>query len=430
MLKDAISRQKEERDNIEKAGYIPRRALVAESQRRTSNLVKVIVGPRRAGKSVFATMLLKGKDYAYLNFDNEELVQAGYSELLAALSEVYGQPDYYFFDEIQNRPKWEYLVNELHRNGKQVVVTGSNAHLLSNELATALTGRHWPIQLFPFDFSEYLSAKGLGFVQPSNASDLAQNILNPLSQYLLDGGYPEVVTGVAEGRPYLSVLFDSIIFKDIIARYRMRFPGKIKDAAEYLLDNFTLPFSFRRAAVKLALGSQNTAAKYFGYLEQSYVFFFLEKYSHKNHLRKTNSKKAYVVDNGFINARGVQVTPNQGRLLENLVFVELVRRGHRPNLDLFYYQTDKNHEVDFIIKQDLAFTELIQVAYDPEQGAWQREEKALSEASRELVCDQLTVITWNYVKEKIVDGKKIIYVPLWQWLLGGMASSSPISTQS
>ena len=161
MLKATVSKQQQDKDRLLARPYVSRTKEQDAQKLISSDLIKVILGPRRAGKSVFALMLLKGKEFAYFNFDDESLPEEGVDldELMTELKLAYGDTKYILFDEIQNLPKWELFVNRLHRAGYNLVLTGSNASLLSKELATHLTGRHIPIEILPFDFREVLRAK-------------------------------------------------------------------------------------------------------------------------------------------------------------------------------------------------------------------------------------------------------------------------------
>ena len=153
-------------------------------------------------------------------------------------------------------------------------------------------------------------------------------------------------------------------------------------------------------------------------MEESYLIFILNRYSHKTGVRLSAPKKAYVVDNGYISAKAVQFSPNDGRLLENLVFTELIKKGLKPNLDLFYYKTRNNKEVDFITRQGINVVSLIQVSFQPDNSETQnREIKALLEASQELKCENLIILTWDFEAIKEIQKKQIKFVPLYKWLL-------------
>ena len=189
MLKNAIIQQKLEKERFLSRTYIPREKLGAFKQALSSDLIKVITGPRRAGKSVFAFLLLKGEDFAYVNFDDEALLKPdNYDAIFAALLEVYPESKYFLFDEIQNLDKWEVFVSKLHRRGYNLVLTGSNARLLSSELATALTGRYVAVEILPFSFKEFLLARGYQLARTQASPEAKAEVLGFLEEYLRQGG--------------------------------------------------------------------------------------------------------------------------------------------------------------------------------------------------------------------------------------------------
>lgn len=421
MLKSTVFKQKEDRDRLLSMSYIERNKEKGMEKWLDSNLIKVILGPRRAGKSVFALMLLKEKNFAYFNFDDESLPgqnKIDLDELMVELKLAYGDTKYILFDEIQNLPKWELFVNRLHRGGHNIVLTGSNASLLSKELATHLTGRHIPIEILPFDFSEILKVKDYTFSSLDIlVPDKKAKLLTILTDYMTNGGYPEVVIQGVEPRGYLDVLFDAVLFKDVIKRHKVRFAENIDSLGSYLINNFSTQYSSQKLAVALEFKSEVTLESYIGYLNEAYLIFLLKRYSTKETLRQRSPKKTYVVDNGFITAKAVQHSPNTGKLMENLVFIELVKRGKQPNRDLFYYKTRNDRDIDFICKEGYKVTELIQVCYDLSNiDTEEREIKALVEAAGELEVTVLTLITWG--EEKVIQkGEMTIQcIPLWKWL--------------
>ncbi len=421
MLKWTVSKQIGDRNRLLDLPYIQRSKEKDMAKWLSSDLIKVILGPRRAGKSVFALMLLKSKDFAYFNFDDESLPgqnKIDLDELMVELKLAYGDTKYLLFDEIQNLSKWELFVNRLHRGGYNIVLTGSNASLLSKELATHLTGRHIPIEILPFDFSEILKAKEYVF-SPDDVlvPDKKAKLLTLLTGYMTNGGYPEVVTKGVEPRGYLDVLFDAVLFKDVIKRHKVRFSEQIDNLGSYLINNVSAQYGTHKLATVLQFKSEITLENYIAYLNEAYLTFSLKRYSTKEILRQRAPKKTYVVDNGFITAKAVQHSPNTGKLMENLVFIELVKRGKQPNRELFYYKTRNDREIDFICKEGYKVTELIQVCYDLSNiDTEEREVKALIEAAGELEVDTLTLITWG--EEKVIQkGKMTIQcIPLWKWI--------------
>lgn len=421
MLKDIVSRQKRQKEQLLTLTYIDRAKEPFARKWLDSDLIKVILGPRRSGKSVFSLVLLKDRPFMYFNFDDEVLSSAGgitTNELMKELHATYGQIKTILFDEIQNLPSWELFVNRLHREGYNLVLTGSNAHLLSKELATHLTGRHMPIEILPFNFSEFLRAKKFQ-INPEYASLPEQRgaLLNLMDEYLINGGFPEVVVSNLDSKDYLEVLFDASLFKDVVKRHKVKFSTQIGNLGAHLLNNFTNLYTVRKLLKILNLKSATTTEKYIDYLEEAYLLFSLLRYSPKSMERIKSPRKIYAVDNGFVTAKTIQYSPNKGKLMENLVFTELVKRGVKPNKDLFYYKTRNNREVDFVIKKGFKIVELIQVCYDvSSQEAEEREVKALIEASEELKVKKLTVLTWDQKHEVKKNGHTINFKPLWEWL--------------
>lgn len=420
MIKEILIKQKKEMEVLLQKPYIERNKTAEAKKQIKSDLVKVIIGSRRAGKSVFAAHLFKDKSPAYVNFDEENLVRLNnYDELIKELHEIYGENKYLFFDEIQNLPNWELFINRLHRQGYNILLTGSNAKLLSKELATSLTGRHIPIEIFPFSFKEFLKTKKFIFIKEEMVlPEIKGRLLNHFENYLKNGGFPELVVKNLEPKGYLDTLLDSLIFKDIVKRHKLRLSEKIYDLQIYLLNNFASEFSFRKLANQLGFNSITTVEKYLCYLEEAYLIYILSRYSHKAGERLSAPKKVYLIDNGYIEAKAIQTSPNNGRLLENLVFIELLKMNYKPNRDLFYYKTRNNKEVDFILRKGLKVETLIQVVYRlDEQGVREREIKALIEASEELKCDNLIILTWDYEDEIKQQDKKIKFIPTWKWIM-------------
>jgi hypothetical protein len=420
MNKEILIKQKKELEYLLEKPYISRQKTAEAKPFLDNDLIKVVIGPRRAGKSIFAVHLFKDQMPAYVNFDDESLVKLeNYDELIKELHSLYGQNKYLLFDEIQNLPNWELFINRLHREGYNILLTGSNAKLLSQELATSLTGRHVPIEILPFSFKEYLKAREFEYVEAEMVIPEKKGLLlNLLTDYLINGGFPELVMKNLEPRGYLDTLLDSLIFKDIVKRHKLRLSEKIYDLEIYFLNNFSTEFSYRKLCSILGFKSIMTLEKFIGYLEEAYLVYALSRYSHKAGERLNSPKKAYLVDNGYISAKAVQYSPNNGRLMENLVFSELLKKGYQPNHNLFYYKTRNSKEVDFILKEGLKIKTLIQVSYNlsgPETE--DREIKALIEAGDELQCADLLILTWDYEKMIEVRGKKIMFVPLWKWLI-------------
>lgn len=421
-LIDTITAQKEILKKALKENYVPRTVFSRAEEFAKTSLIKVILGPRRAGKSTLSLLLLKDKPFAFLNMDDEQLSsvlkKTKTAELLDTMFAVYGKTEIILFDEIQNLEGWELFANKLHRSGYNLFLTGSNANLLSKELATHLTGRHFPIEVLPFDFKEYLSAKKFNFAPDAPIVEKGE-LLNHLKEYMTNGGYPEVVVNGFNAASYLSTLYDATIFKDVISRHKAGLPQKkITDLGSHAINNVTNEFSYNSLRSVIDVKRVETVQKYLGFLEESYILFILNRFSYSDKKRIKSPKKFYVVDNGFILAKGIRISSDYGKLMENLVFAELLKRGLRPNLDFFYYKTKNDREVDFVVKKSAKVDSLIQVSYSIEnEKAEKRELSALIEASKELGCNDLILITWDREELKNTKGMEIKYIPLWKWLL-------------
>lgn len=420
MLKEIVFQHKAEKEKFLSNSYIPREQMPFAQKFLDTSLIKVVVGPRRAGKSVFCFLLLKDKNFAYLNFDDEELLKVkNYDELIKAIYEVYPNAEYFLFDEIQNLDKWELFVNKLQRRNYNLVLTGSNAKLLEKELSSVLTGRYISIEILPFSFREFLKAKNIVVDEEKIAlPETKGKILTYLNEYLTTGGFPEVVVKNLDPKVYLETLFDAILFKDVVKRYKVKFSQQISSLATYLISNFCSEFSFTKLRNILGFRSTNTVEKYLGFLEEAYLIFKLDRFSYKLKEQLKTPKKIYVVDNGFVVAKSFQFSKNIGRLIENFVFCELLRKNYNLNRDLFYYKTANGLEVDFVLRRNTKVEKIIQVCYDiTDTKAKERELKAIVKASEELNCNNLEVISWDYSGEERFKNKKIKFITLLEWFI-------------
>ena len=418
MLVNILEQHKQELEVLQSKPYFERTLPQHKDELLSSTLIKLITGPRRAGKSVFSLLLLKTKTFAYVNFDDDSLLKAySYEALIQSIHQVYPDFQYLFLDEIQNLPKWELTVNKLHRRGYNIILTGSNARLLSREMGSSLTGRYMPIELLPFSFKEYLQAIAPGYVPfRTNLPESTGREMAMLDQYLTEGGYPESISNRAIAHGYLSILFDSVILKDVVKRFHVRYAQQIYDLAGYFLNNYTNPFTFSGLRQILEFNSVATVQKFAGYLEEPYLFFFLPRFSNKLKEQQKAARNVYVVDNGFISARSRELSPNRGRLLENMVFIELIRRGYRPGIDLFYFKTRNDREVDFICRREAVTESVIQVCYDiSEPKTLDREISALKEAGNELHAKEMILLTWQ--SEEPINNEALQIIPVGKWLM-------------
>lgn len=419
-MKKIIVQQRAERDLLASKPYQLRAVPDNSEDLVESGLIKLITGPRRAGKSVFALQLLEGKNYAYLNFDDNALLSRfSEDEVMKALAEIYPGYRYLLLDEIQNLEGWDTWVTKLYRRGVNLVITGSNARLLSSEMGTLLTGRYVEMFILPFSMGEMLAFTdmNLSLLSPTQEADLDL----AMEDYLKNGGYPEIIKSRAIEQTYLATLFDSIILKDVAQRHKIRKTAELYDLADYLMSNYCNLISFNGISEDLGLGSVTTVKKFCQYLEEPYLFWFLPRFNRKLKEMKKADRKVYVVDTGFVSARSLELSANSGRQLENMVFIELVRRGYSlSRKELFYYRTNSGKEIDFVIKKGTSVNELIQVSYDISRPKTrQRELDALVIAADELKCGNLTLITWDTDESVTHKGKNITIVSSRHWFLNG-----------
>ncbi len=417
-IRDTLLTQKKELEQFSKRRYIARRVNLSELGK---DIIKVIIGPRRAGKSFFTIHELKKLDnFGYANFDDEHLVEIkNYNDIIETINSLYNDPKLLFLDEIQNLPRWELFVNRLHRQGYNLVLTGSNSNMLSSELATHLTGRHISTIVFPFSFKEYLSYFG----DEGDLTTLTTSVIKiKLHDYLHAGGYPEPLVKDIDYNEYLRTLHDSIIYKDIVKRHNIKSAKPMADLSRYLVSNSGSFLSYRNLTNLTGLKSTHTIAKYLDYFEEAFLFFRLNAFSFKYKEQVKSNKKIYTIDNGMIGSKAFSFTPNVGVLYENMVAVELKQRELKGELEFYYYKNPQGYEIDFVVKEGLEITQLIQVCYNiDDENTKTREVRALLHAYRDLKCEHLTVITSDYDNTETVEwyGIKgnVRFIPLWKWLL-------------
>ncbi|MBS3136521.1 ATP-binding protein [Candidatus Woesearchaeota archaeon] len=412
MIRDILLGQKRELDAQKGQLYIKRESEIKSLQK---NIIKVVTGPRRAGKSFFIMNSMKD-NFGYANFDDEYLTQEiNYDEIVAAIDNIYSNPKLFFFDEIQNLPRWELFVNRLQRQGRNIILTGSNSNLLSSELATHLTGRHLETVIYPLSFREIVG----------DATDqTAAEIKGKFEKYLRDGGYPEPFVKNIDIGGYLKTLFESTLYKDAIKRYKIRKPRELEAVADFLISNTATQVSYNQIARSLGVKSVETIKKYCRILEESMLFFSIKKFSYKIKEQEIEARKIYCIDNGLIKAKAFSLTQNIGKLYENITAIELKRREYSAGTKIFYWKNPQtNEEVDFVVKKENRITDIIQVCCSLQnKKTEEREIRALLNASKELKCTNLILLNSSEEKSERKEwfGTKgnITYRPLWKWLLG------------
>lgn len=411
-----VAEQKEEFLSEDFASFCPR-----EEERQIdlkSHLAQVVIGVRRSGKSTMCRKVLREANVkaVYVNFDDERLAKTQTSDLnniLEALYIVYGDFQYLFLDEVQNIEGWPLFVNRLLRQKMHLIVTGSNAKLLSNELTTHLTGRHHKITLFPFSFEEYARMKQLDTQALTTKGQAA--VKRELSTYLMNGGLPELLIE-KDSQGYIMALLEAIIKRDITSRFKVRYPEVLQRLATYLIDNFAQEYNATTIAELLGV-SDHTIDTYCGYLQEAFLLLALKKFSYKSRERIRDSK-IYVIDNAFISNRtNTFSTENLGWRLENAIYIELLHRASKRFADVFYYR-DRTFEVDFMVAKDGVVEELYQVCYDmTNEKTRKREVNSLLQGATKFHCSNLTILTFDE-QETITEGDYTIQVKsASQWLL-------------
>lgn len=411
-----VAEQKEEFLSEDFASFCPR-----EEERQIdlkSHLAQVVIGVRRSGKSTMCRKVLREANVkaAYVNFDDERLAKTQTSDLnniLEALYIVYGDFQYLFLDEVQNIEGWPLFVNRLLRQKMHLIVTGSNAKLLSNELTTHLTGRHHKITLFPFSFEEYARMRQLDTQALTTKGQAA--VKRELNTYLMNGGLPELLTE-KDSQGYIMALLEAIIKRDITLRFKVRYPEVLQRLATYLIDNFAQEYNATTIAELLGV-SDHTIDTYYGYLQEAFLLLVLKKFSYKSRERIRDSK-IYVIDNAFISNRtNTFSTENLGWRLENAIYIELLHRASKRFADVFYYR-DRTFEIDFIVAKDGVVEELYQVCYDmTNEKTRKREVNSLLQGATKFHCSNLTILTFDE-QETITEGDYTIQVKsASQWLL-------------
>lgn len=415
-----IQNQRKERDELLARHYLMRKSNTDVKTLLDNPMIKLITGPRRVGKSTYALLMLQGKRFAYLNFDDNLLLSAWDEELvMRTLDEVYPNYEFLLLDEVQNLKDWDVWVSKLYRRGKNLVITGSNAKMLSSEMATVLTGRYLQVEMLPFSLTETIEWKGANINSISNAKQAEAVAI--ADDYLRNGGYPETIDMRSITRNYLSTLFDSIIWKDVAKRHNIRNITDLNNIALYLLSNFCNPLSANDIAKELSMTSVTTTRKFMDYLHEPYLFYYLPRFNNKLKLMKKAASKVYVIDNGFVAAKAFNLSENLGRLLENEVFVELLRQGYQVETSLFYYRSRNDREVDFVTRQGTHINQLIQVCYDMTSPKTEkREVSSLIECAGELKCNNLLIITNNEEREIHTDGYNIKVIPFIKYGLGNI----------
>ena len=385
-----------------------------------SKMAQVVIGVRRSGKSTLChkVLLEHGVKYGYVNFDDDRLADMKTEDLNTVLScvyQLYGTDiPYLLLDEIQDVDGWYLFVNRLLRTNLHIFVTGSNAKLLSGELATHLTGRYNEIHLFPFSFSEYCDYHNIDMQSITTKADAERK--RAFMDYIHDGGFPEM-QGLRNKRAYVQSLIEAILQKDIQKRFKIRNIEALRKLAHHLINNACQEINYDELSDLLGI-TDKTIRSYVGYLSQAFLIQLLTRHSYKSTIRIRN-QKAYIIDAGLQSNRDNALAPeNIGWRLENVVYIELLRRCAYDFLDVYYHKhASRAKEIDFVVCDKNRAVELIQVAYEIDgQKTFDRETSSLVKASDTLSCNQLTLIAFSHTRDVEINGKIIHIVSALEWL--------------
>ncbi|MCK5137784.1 MAG: ATP-binding protein [Bacteroidales bacterium] len=383
----------------------------------SSDEILVITGVRRCGKSTLLQQIrnkLKEKDY-YLNFDDDRLIQFtvdDFQDLFEVFIELFGKQQTFYFDEIQNIKGWERFVRRLYDYGNKVFITGSNATILSRELGTHLTGRYISFELYPFSFKEFLAFKDITIKDSEiYSTESRAEIIKHFHQYTASGGFPLYIRN--QNIQYLKSLYESILYRDIMVRNNLTNEREILELVYYLASNVSKLSSFNSLAKIVGISNASTIKNYLTFFQNSYLIFHVNKFDYSLKKQIQNPKKIYFIDLALVNRLGFSFSDNRGRTLENLVFLELKRRGKN-----IYYHRQKT-ECDFIIKELNKINQAIQVSASLyEKNTYDRELKGLKETMEYYKLDSGLIITENEEDSIEFSGKQITIKPAWKWLLG------------
>ena len=383
-----------------------------------SRLAQVVIGVRRSGKSILCINVIKnsGLVFGYMNFEDERLSAVNSNDLnmmLECLYQIYGSFDNIFLDEIQNVEGWQYFVNRLLRSGMHVLMTGSNAKLLSSELSTHMAGRYMPIELYPFSFAEYCEVQHLSL---AHGSTKEKGLLRKaFDNYIHDGGFPELINERRK-EAYVQGLVSGILTNDIEKRYKIAYKEAFERMAQHLMNIAPSKINYADISSLFGFRSKHTAANYVGYLEKAYLMCLISKFSYKSQ-KRIQGNKAYTIDISLMNMRrDAFASENLGWRLESIVLIELLRRGRPEGLDIAYWE-ERSSECDFLVCRGRDVIAVVQVSYDiSNERTLKREIKGLVSAAQKTGCRNLLLIT-DY-EDKVIEesGFTIRIVPAYAWL--------------
>lgn len=378
---------------------------------------QVVIGVRRSGKSTLCFQALEnaGVNYAYVDFDDERLEgmeSKQLNDVLEVLYKIYGDFNYLFLDEIQDVEGWHLFVNRMLRKKMHVIITGSNAKLLSSELATYLSGRAKEIHLYPFSFAEYCAMNEVDTEKKTTKAEGFRRAA--FDEYMKDGGFPELLF-MEDKRTYISNLVDNILKRDIEQRYKVAYKTAFEQLAHHLLNVSPTVVVSTDLADNFHIKSEHTVKNYVAYLQQAYMLIGINKYSSKSKVRVTQ-EKVYAVDVAMMNQRENAFSgENLGWRLETIVLIQLLRKCKQNGWDL-YYLSDRSGECDFIVCDGNDVLQAIQVAYDiSSDKTRKRELNGLLLANKQTQCENLLLLTDHESADIEKEGHLISIRPVYEW---------------
>ena len=418
LIEQVLTEQRQELQALQDVDFCSRRE--EDEIDLDSRLAQVVIGVRRSGKSTLCYNALKSKNvnFAYVNFDDERFEDMQTSDLntvLEVLYKIYGDFKYLFLDEIQNIEGWHLFVNRLLRQRMHIIVTGSNAKLLSGELATHLTGRNNQIELFPFSFADWCYCKGVDVKLLTTKAEAARRAA--FDEYLRQGGFPELLWEKHSNR-YVGKLVNAILKRDIEQRHKIKYTEAFERLTNHLMNVAPVTVVASSLARIVDLKSNHTVDNYVGFLKEAYLMLGLKKFSVKSSQR-VRAEKVYPIDVALMDGRqGAFAAENLGWRLETIVYVELLRRNRPIDRDIYYFANASGYEADFVVCRGNRVEEIYQVSYDiSNEKTRQRELRGLLAASAETHCDNLYLITDFQREDVSLKGKQIHIVPAYEWLL-------------
>ncbi|MCX6150843.1 MAG: ATP-binding protein [Ignavibacteriales bacterium] len=377
-----------------------------------SKQIIVITGVRRCGKSTLLKQISEFyKSFYYLNLDDERLIRFSVEDFddLVLIWKKKQKSKVVLLDEIQNIKHWERFVRRLHDENYKIFITGSNAKLLSGELSTHLTGRHSRIELLPFSFEEYLRFRKYNYTESYKTTDNLSRLLKLTDEYIENGGFPEFL--IYNDDEYLKRIYEDILYRDLITRFKIRESKSFRELANYLFTNFTSEVSYNALQRNLNFKSVVSVKNYIGYIQESYLIYQLFKYDFSLKKQLIYNKKIYVVDNGLRNQVAFRFSNDSGKLLENAVFLHLKNTGK----EIYYFKNKK--ECDFIVKEKNKIITAIQATDVLTDANYEREIAGLLEAMNALNLKKGFIITRNQEERIKKEAKDIFVIPVYKWLL-------------